>query len=521
MYDEDSNELFEEHKGGSRYVASDEFQEDKAVEAANDVDVPQVPPRGDVEIFNEEKQEEKGKPDVWSGVWNLANYIVGAGVLALPYACVKAGLILGMFLIGFVCIGVHLSFKLLLWSSELSERYTYEDLARFCVGKRFANVVKVVIIIDNLGPLSAYTNIVGEAAVLFLSQHVKNPNSLWVRKGWLTFIQLVLIVFPMCFIKDISKLGFTSLLSLLPLVYIMILQFVTFVTHGVGENVVMFAPNVFLALPIVVFAFSCQQVMPPIYKEFREQGGSIQDISKAVRGALALSLISYVWVGLFGYLQYGGAAKDNILSNFPQNASSNVLWLTMAGSILLSYPVIVFPCRISVDRLFFPEWPYSYRRFVLENMGIVTLAFVIAIAIPQLSTLLGIFGALTSTLIGYILPPLYFLRINHQTWREDSRRIAAYSVLSSMKWHPNLYIRHVDVGFGHGPGRLTDSTGQAGGGRASVTQSLTNYEWFTCSLTYRQYLHLRHIDKQAHSLRCAHASFESQKTFFKRLTVSP
>eukprot|EP00457_Paulinella_chromatophora_P005839 gb/GEZN01005856.1/.p1 GENE.gb/GEZN01005856.1/~~gb/GEZN01005856.1/.p1 ORF type:complete len:429 (+),score=47.30 gb/GEZN01005856.1/:24-1310(+) len=388
---------------------------------------------GTTEVFQVgvelKEADDTSKPDILSAVWNLANYIVGAGVLAMPFACVKAGLIMALFLIVFVCIGVYLSFQLILWSSEASQRYTYEELAKYSVGERFANFVKILIIVDNLGPLAVYMNIVGEALSLFLKQFIANPNSLWVNKIWLTFLQLVCIVVPMCFIKDISKLGFTSFISLLPLAYIMLLQMISLARNGVSEGITMFAPDVFVALPIVVFAFACQQVMPPIYKEMREKGGGVADINKAVRAALTLSLISYVWVGFFGYLEYGEVAEDNILGNFPQNAASNVLWLSMAVSILLSYPVIVFPCRISVDRLLFPSRPYSYRRFVLENLSIVSLAFCIAVLIPQLSTLLGVFGALTSTFIGYVLPPLYYLRVTDKPWKEDRRSKIAWAVL--------------------------------------------------------------------------------------------
>jgi amino acid permease len=66
-------------------------------------------------------------------------------------------------------------------------------------------------------------------------------------------------------LRKIEALGFTSLLSLLPLGFLLILQIVFLGTLGVGGEVPLFKSSFFLALPIFVFAFSSQQAFFPIY----------------------------------------------------------------------------------------------------------------------------------------------------------------------------------------------------------------------------------------------------------------
>ena len=68
-------------------------------------------------------------------------------------------------------------------------------------------------------------------------------------------------------------------------------------------------------------------------------------------------------------------------------------------------------------------------RFVLQNVGIVAVAFGIATALPVFSTLLGIFGAVTSTIIAYILPTFFYMRTSQRSFVNDRFSWAALAVL--------------------------------------------------------------------------------------------
>lgn len=367
--------------------------------------------------------------NIRSGVWNLANYIVGAGVLALPYACAQAGLLLGMLLVAIVCFAVKQSFNLLLWSTDLSNEIGYEQLGQAVGGTKFAGFIKCFIILDSLGPLSAYMVVVGDSMQLFLERYVDNDGSVWASKTFIIALCVLLIVVPLSFVEKIEKLEVSSLLSLLPLAWLMVMQVISFAMNGVTDGIEMFGSNIFLALPVVVFAFSCQQVMPPIYKEMKVKGGGKPEINKVVNGALGLSALSYFWVGFLGYLQYGSESEGNIMANFPPGVWSDILWVSMSLSILFSYPVVVYPARISVDRLLFSGRPHSYCRFVVENLLIVAVAFMIGVAIPSFSTLLGLFGAITSTAIGYIFPPVFYLGLSPLPFKQDTRKWIALTLL--------------------------------------------------------------------------------------------
>ena len=355
--------------------------------------------------------------------------MVGAGVLGLPYACSKAGLLMGLILVAIVGFAVRCSFNLLIWSTALSDQVGYEELGRYAGGDKLAMIIKVFIILDSMGPLSAYMRVVGDSMILFIGNNIENEDSILLNKTFVIFIAVMLISVPLCFVEKMEKLEFTSLASLMPLGYLMVMQVFTFAKAGLHDDIEMFRCDVFLALPVVVFAFSCQQCMPPIYRELREQGGGSKEINQVVNGGLLLSAFSYFWVGFLGYLQFGAESSGNVMDNFEENAWSDFLWVSMSLSILFSYPVIVYPCRISVDRMFFADKPYSYKRFVIQNICIVFIAFGIGVGIPDFATLLGLFGAVTATTIGYILPPVFYLLIGPDSYKTDKRKWMAITLM--------------------------------------------------------------------------------------------
>jgi hypothetical protein len=109
------------------------------------------------------------------GIANLANYIVGAGILGLPFVFARTGWAVGCFLVLLAAFATSLSFDFLLSASTASGCYSYDALAlrtggvrlqkvhiiisqlilsRLIVSKQF---VKVVIIFDSFGPLSGYS----------------------------------------------------------------------------------------------------------------------------------------------------------------------------------------------------------------------------------------------------------------------------------------------------------------------------------------------------------------------------
>lgn len=78
------------------------------------------------------------------GIANLANYIVGAGILGLPFVFSKTGWAVGCFLILLAAFATSLSFDFLLQASTASGCYSYDSLALRTGGTFLQKVMKII-----------------------------------------------------------------------------------------------------------------------------------------------------------------------------------------------------------------------------------------------------------------------------------------------------------------------------------------------------------------------------------------
>jgi hypothetical protein len=82
----------------------------------------------------------------------------------------------------------------------------------------------------------------------------------------------------------------------------------------------------------------------------------------------------------------------------------------------------IFSCVANLQEL-------TYIRYVAQNIAIVAVAYGIATAVPVFSTLLGVFGAVTSTIIAYILPTFFYMRTSNTSFLKDRFSWVALTLL--------------------------------------------------------------------------------------------
>lgn len=244
------------------------------------------------------------------------NYALGAGILALPYAFRQAGFAIGTAMVFTVACATVFSMLLLLGASKASQTYGFEQLARMAYGDRFAQFVKVTIIVDSFGALSAYMILIADTSSELAADYL-GRNTIWANKLFVLTLVTIFIMFPLCCLKNINYLGFTSALSLVPLVYFLVLQVVYLAkAGGVQSGFKLFNGGFFYALPIIIFSFSSQQALFPLYTELQERNGTEKDIKKVVWVSIGLTALCYFGSGTMGILTYPTTAKGTILPCF-------------------------------------------------------------------------------------------------------------------------------------------------------------------------------------------------------------
>jgi amino acid permease len=95
--------------------------------------------------------------------------------------------------------------------------------------------------------------------------------------------------------------------------------------------------------------------------------------------------------------------------------------------VLLSYPLQSHPCRASLDKVLsvrssedscnkLPPPPSTFK-FIAMTIGILVGTYIVAITMTKLDMVLAFVGSTGSTVISFILPALFYLKLHQgQPW---------------------------------------------------------------------------------------------------------
>ena len=67
--------------------------------------------------------------------------------------------------------------------------------------------------------------------------------------------------------------------------------------------------------------------------------------------------------------------------------------------IILSFPMIHFCCRDSIEDIFFNGWDFSWTRWILEAALLCAISYGLAVFIPDITVVFGLTGATTGSLV--------------------------------------------------------------------------------------------------------------------------
>lgn len=389
----------------------------------------------------------------------------GVGVLALPYALSNVGIVPGLFLLVAVGLATLSSYTLLLRTKRLTGHSSYEALSLHLFGPALSTLVKCVIILGTIAALTAYLTIIADSTQKFFINLLPDEHPLVAFLDKKTILAVALfIVVPLSLTRRIESLTWTSTVSLMPLLYLMALLAIYFVEQRSRENgddedvdltrsAPLFNSNLFIALPICTFAFSSQVGSIPIFSEMEKLYGATQrDMLKVAAISIGASFFFYAFCGILGLLTFA-EIQPNIVLSFDRSAAVDILLVSMIISVALGYPFSLFPCRDSLQSLFFAGHRETRRRTVLLTLGIISVSYLIASFVSylgpssyapahycvfrnsspeqtSLSSVLSLSGGFTGTITGYILPSAFYLKATkEESFKSDRYRILATTVV--------------------------------------------------------------------------------------------
>ncbi len=275
------------------------------------------------------------------------------------------------------------------------------------------------------------------------------------RIFWISF-SLIFILSPLCYLRNLDSLRYTSFVALIAIGYLVIM----IISHFLINDTVPLRGNInyfkiynlsqlLTTFPIIVFAYTGHQNMFSIINELKDKSSS--NIEKIIKTSMSISGFLYLLVGILGYLSFGDNVGENVIAMYEKSISSTIGRCSFILLVLLSYPLMCHPCRLSVNNIIYwiqikiesklekkkipngsinhhdnenvteitqllplQSTPITTIKPPLDKIRFITLttllllsSYLTAISVTSLKLVLSLIGATGSTAISFILPGLF------------------------------------------------------------------------------------------------------------------
>ena len=405
----------------------------------------------------------------------IANTIMGAGILSIPLMMSYLGILIGTILLIFLAVTTIYTVYILMRCHQITGKSGYSMFGKITMGTVGSIIVKIIIIVNNMGICICYLRIFGESfQTIFQSFVSKNSYFMTNWHNYLFILFGAIIIFFFIFIKNISKLKKVSYIGVIAVLVFAVLLIVLLLYKTIASELdsdvswrFLFPectfPQAFHAAPTVFLAFLFQFNVFPIYYSLKHR--SMSSMLKSTKLGVILSLIIFLAVGIIGFLLYGffdnyddenyqeiygepnndTATYDTILDKLNDdmilykgyNAFVVIIIIIICVAFLItciaSFPILFLSLRVNFVHALevcrrakdndnqivkITQGSYNKKTVSLSKKAliIITIAlylFMVAIAILiyNLKTMFHVIGTIAGTTIAFILPNIFYIRI--------------------------------------------------------------------------------------------------------------
>ncbi|KAL6047109.1 Transmembrane amino acid transporter protein [Balamuthia mandrillaris] len=394
---------------------------------------------------------------------NIMKCIIGAGSFFLPYGLKQGGLwggLIGLVLLGFVCDYINIRIIQCKRKVFPNQPCSYADLAQATFGKAAGMFTYVFMLIQGLGACAVYVVFCGDllhavSSKLSVAEYIIIIGAFEILLSW---------------IKSFRYLSVTSILGDLSLLLGVVVVF----AYGFKDGGFIDSPFDFPAFRpstypqffgTAAFLFSITMYLFPIESSMKEP----RFFPLALHSAFFITTILNVVFAGFGYMFFGDDVKDIVIDNLgTKSAFIIVAKVALVFDLIFTFVVVFVPCRDVVETSLLEnilakwrlkrrarnegeeekqilwqqkedeamdedeetmakkkkelqmEVPYWWRMLMRTFMIVVTVGF--AVALPNVSDLVGLIVGVSNSMNSFILPMVIYLKLSFNE-RQAKRRL--------------------------------------------------------------------------------------------------
>jgi len=297
-----------------------------------------------------------------AATFNLVATIVGGGVLSLPLAFAKAGIVLGTFMMVFSAWITEFGLYMLCSCARRTGARSYNEIVRHAFGAPAEILMTVTLWFFLSGVLVAF-NVLLRGIFAPIARDILDPFEFVDTRGKhfdsVVLLVILVLVSPLMLkknlyaLRNICYVGFCSVclivLSIAFRAYQRNMEPAQDIIHGksVHPQVLYFTTNVddmIFAFPIIVLSFLCAYNVVEVQANFKQP--TLPRIRSVLRTSIASTFLLFEAFSLVGYFYAYNKCKGNIFLNFdPADPIIMLGRIGMGITLMFGTPVVTLPCR--------------------------------------------------------------------------------------------------------------------------------------------------------------------------------
>ncbi|XP_063244855.1 uncharacterized protein LOC134546192 [Bacillus rossius redtenbacheri] len=356
----------------------------------------------------------------------IAGEMAGSGILALPRAVVDSGWI-GLVLCVVFCVNAGYGGTRLgaCWAI-LEERYPehrapvrnpYTMIAYRAYGTWISKSVSCCIQLTLFGAGTVY--------LLIASQIAKElAQGMAPSIGYcLWFLIICLLLCPPMWLGSPKDFMVVAIGALLATAVACVLIFSQIVMDGMNSTDPVLHKahgfdSFFLSFGTILFAFGGASTFPTIQNDMVEK----HKFSQSVIIGFSVILMLYLPVTIGGYFVFGDGVDVNIILSLNRTSLVVAANILMAVHLVLAFLIVINPVCQELEEVFKIPHKFHWKRCAVRSSMMLVMLF-IGESVPQFGKLLSLVGGSTVTLLTFVFPSLFYMRLcdqKHVDWPQRS-----------------------------------------------------------------------------------------------------
>mmetsp|Transcript_8737 Transcript_8737/g.20914 ORF Transcript_8737/g.20914 Transcript_8737/m.20914 type:complete len:459 (+) Transcript_8737:118-1494(+) len=297
---------------------------------------------------------QRRKSSIVAATFNLTATILGGGVLSLPLAFEKCGVMLGSLLMIVSMAITERALFLLCICARISGATTYGEVGKAAFGTKGEYGISMVLFVYLMFVTVAFMILVQDIWTSIVSM-VARKDLDDVNQDWVLLV--VLILMSPCFIqRSLHALRFNCYIGFASIPILLLALW-----HDVATEPIEMEPlqwtnsfnDVLFAFPIINLSFLCVFNVLPVQAALIRP--SRKRMQLVIDGAIGFAFIIMIPFGICGYMYSGKNTDGNILNNIPAPSDwmaggigTQLFFLGRFGcgvTLTLAMPLMLLPCR--------------------------------------------------------------------------------------------------------------------------------------------------------------------------------